>query len=1343
MPPFAAMRGLTLVLVLAVGSIAWGSTRVELVIDEAIKDRSVAWPVTTGVPFALGSLTDAEHCRLVDDQGAEQLLQVKVAATWDAARTSIRWLTIDFIARPGRKYALEFGPEVRRGTPPQLLTIVDVDDVVVNTGAVEAEFVRRGPAAIGAVRIDVNGDGRIGPDEKIAGGPKDGDHTFTDQHGAVSTNARDEVDRTVVVESTGPVRAVVRVDGWYTGPKGERGVAYRTRYHLFAGLPLIKMIDEFRIVGSTRDVQFADIALPLELHLGGNETDVTAAFDKSSTAFGWNDSTRSVSVVQETFRHYGNTECVAYSVVQNDEEKVRSEPREKAGPWMQVGGEKGYVTGSLRNFWRQFPKEWQATRDRLTLHVWSPHVEPLDFGQAGLKKFFGPAGGKYLLDWQAAGSSTPISDFFYHAGVVALRRDGADGLGINKHHEVWYHFGPASQAAQGREYGALADQQPICLATGAWNVGTGVFGPLAARPNDSPYEKIVDRIFDLERYAQDTFGDYGWFLFGAGPHYSYQWDKETQRHYADPRRFEYHTYQRETQLWWCYLRSGERKFYDWCFPSENHWVDIAVAHSPTKYSTEWRGGVKQDAKLHYRPGDWSIDSPLHYVRHHDTGEAWLRSAPQFWASYHRTLETTTLAYYLTGDERYQDVIQFWKDYWCPLAGVRSDSQGDDPQVVPPWHREQVWFQPTKPGEPSKTWAEMLRDYAPFQSGSRHQQTLFFNLSTLYEHTWDPAVRQVLDEYAAAFVKPENPNGVWQCQDHHLPANADSPMLAHFWSPALWKYERATRDTRMPGVFKKYFTAAIEADPYGGDVGIYSNNQIAWGWWFTRDPRFLVAAQHELDDLLPNAEPLAKPEDLNKRIYNPYAPIKSLAAVPRLIAVLDDAKRHGIAAPQTPPLEPQRTLTAIARTPGRELRGVLWGWDARPALVDVNGTAAATITTTTVHRSHRQPFDRNLPGFHVYRQEFTAPPSSESWLFLPPKIETGLIELSGENAVWCWAGEPVQIRSGQTWFWRRSGDAPHLVLESAQARALRVLHDGRELPAKLTPPNRATFALADLPADAVFTIAAGEQPQWFRLADRPADECWVTPQPPGDRPAPPLPTTIIEQRRRPTIDPTHTFVPGRFGRALQMAGNRELQIPDEIAAVDGKKRRLSDQRQGSIEFWIRRRWDERLVQINNVKVLDAGSLWVTLPANLPLDAWCHVALDWFPLPNNPDESLVCLYIDGVDYGNYRSMYWAGYGARPQIFSTAKPWLGKFLARSLGPIAYDLDELRISNRPRYVDVTLPFGKSQTFNPNRFTLPSEAPTSDDATVLKLSFDDGLTGRAVRGHTIDAVLINQEKKR
>src|SRR5687768_7939417 len=91
---------------------ARSAERVEVVLNE-VQPRSVAWPITTGVPFPKGALTAPERCRLVDDLGKEHPLQAKASATWDGPRGSVRWLTIDFIATPGRKFFLEFGADVQ------------------------------------------------------------------------------------------------------------------------------------------------------------------------------------------------------------------------------------------------------------------------------------------------------------------------------------------------------------------------------------------------------------------------------------------------------------------------------------------------------------------------------------------------------------------------------------------------------------------------------------------------------------------------------------------------------------------------------------------------------------------------------------------------------------------------------------------------------------------------------------------------------------------------------------------------------------------------------------------------------------------------------------------------------------------------------------------------------------------------------------------------------------------------------------------------------------------------------------------------------------------------------
>jgi hypothetical protein len=1322
-------------------SVGIAATRVDLVLNDPSAGRTVAWPITTGVPFPRGALTDAEHCRLIDDKGAEQLLQAKVAATWNAERSSVRWLTIDFIAQPGRKYALEFGPDVQRKLMSSSLKVANGEPLQISTGALTAEFSAKTPAALGRIAVDLDGDGRIEPNEAVASGGHAGDHVIIDQEGRRYSSERDGADRRIVVESTGPVRACIRVDGFYTGPDGRRIVGYRTRYHFFTGLGLVKAIDEFRVIGSTKETRFKDIALVLDLPLetAGRTVAVDASGEPGNQTVSttWEKETKSIASFQHTYRHYGNPECQGAVVESRGSGEKATErnlaQNERVGEWMQVADPRAAVTGSLRWFWQQFPKEWEATPKQLVMHLWSPRGSELDFGPEGVRKFIGPVGQKYVLDWQGTREPrTPIEKFFYFAARRGMENGDVDGLGTNKHHEVFFHFAPSRQAAAGEEYGRLAAEQPLALASGEWNCSTDVFGPLLPRPNNSPYEAIVDRLFDLSRYAQDAFGDYGWWLFGAGPHYSYQWDAETKRHYADPRRFEYHTYQKETQLWWCYLRSGERKFFDWALPSENHWVDIAVSHAPTTFETEWLGGQPKTQRLNWPRGDWAIDSPVHHLRHHNTGEAWLRGASQFWASYHRTLETTTLAYYLTGDERFNDVIEYWREYFGDLAGKISNVSSSDSIDFRRWHQEQAWYRPTPVREKHKTWVEMIRDYAPFWSGSRHQQTMFFNVSTLYEHTWDPKIGRAMRECAAAFIDPDHRIGVWRCQDNELPANADAPTLMHFWTPALWKYARVSRDPRMPEVFRRYFDACYAADPYREDLGAYSNVQLGYAWYFTHDPKHLRPILNELNYLTPNAAPLAKPEDLGGRIYNPHHLIRSLAATPRLAWALEDAKRRGISLPPPAPLRPQRTAIALVKQLDVTLRATLWSFDRAPRLIDPDGKAYPLKLETQQHSSPLQPFDRTMPKFEVFLHTFSIAAQAPSGVYiLSPELETGILELSSATSPLCNAALPIAMQPADRWFLKVPEGVSELRLESAAAATLRVKGpDGVDLPTSVKA-NVATVAIDSSTAGGVYRIETTSlAPIWFRIDSQPAEQCWVALDEPAVQNAPNARQTAAAVRPVAPPDLSEVFVDGRFGKALQVAPGRELHIADHLIK-EGQTRRLFDEKQGTIEFWIKRQWDERLAVAPRVTFVSNGLLQVWSPWKLPLNEWTHLAVVWRPYKHDPKLTAVHFYVNGLDEGNYRSVKWEGYGdVPPRLFGPGK-LLEEFVIQAPPGTSFVIDDLRISSSPRYADLNVDFGGQQVFNPVRFTPSTEPAVLDEPTEVLLRFDGNLQGQADGGRT------------
>ncbi|MDX1944761.1 MAG: hypothetical protein SFU86_05080 [Pirellulaceae bacterium] len=1321
-----AMRAALWLVALALPCTGMAATRVDLVIDEPFADRKVPWPLTTGVPFPRGALKSAQHCRLVDDTGAEQPLQAKIAATWDAERTSIRWLTIDFIAQPGRKYALEFGPEIKRTDSPTLPLVAGGEPQRVATGAMEVEFYQARAQGMGAIRVDLDQDGKVEPDEVVATGAADGEHYYLDQNGQRFASHRDGADRRIVVESSGPVRACVRVDGFYTGPKGERIAKYRTRYHFFAGLPVVKVIDELGFIGSTKETRFKDIGFALDLKQATKGRVVTV--DSSGRpgnqphSVNWGPETGAIRAAQTTYRHYGNLECEALIAEHVGDKSLVIEQGDKLGEWMQVRDGQSAVTGSLRWLWQQFPKEWAATPNRLTLHLWSPQAGELDFGAAGIERFLGAGGAKYLRGGQDQHQRNPLENFFYHADVAAIARGAADGLGINKHHEFWLHFGPAADHERADDYARLAALQPLALASGEWNCSTDVFGPLAARPNDSPDEAAVDKLFDLSRQVQDEFGDYGWWLFGAGPHYSYHWDPATKLHYADSRRFEFHTYGKETQLWWNYLRSGERKFHDWAIPAENHWVDIAVSHMPTKIECGWRGGDPDPRTLHWRPGEWAIDSPTHYVRHHDRAEAWLRGGAQFWASYHRTLETTTLAYYLTGDERYSDVLGYWRDYWGALAGKTSASPDTQP-----WHREQAWYKPTPPGEPAKTWAQMIRDYAPFYSGTRHNLTLFFNLATLYEHSWDPQIGLATREYADAFLDPAHPIGTWRPQESSLPSHAEAPSMGHFWVPALWKYARATGDPRMKQILPRYFDAGYAADPLRDyeDVGVYSNAYVGYAYYFTRDPKFLPLARHELDLIGEYAQPLADPQEINGRLYNPYAPARTFAGAPRLIWALQEARRNGVAMPKQP-LRQQRTAIALHKQAGQELTARLWGFDRELTIIGPDGQRVVDFQVATEQfASEIQPFDRIQENYEVYLHRLTLPAGLPVGAYqLSPRLELAMLDWNTASAPLWNAAQPVQLKGKDAVYLPVSAEPQTLVVESAVAAQLRLRDvSGTEQTGKISG-NRAEFALAGGRAGNVRLRIEGAG-GWLRLADRDPDQCWVSPV---DRPLSPeaIPSklaTAAALRTSPPFDLEPTFIAGRFGQGVQVVPGRALHLP---MLVENEKSPLLDPVQGTIEFWVQKRWDDRLIALKQPSLLAGGKQTVPVRPTLPWGEWVHVALVWAPYRGDPEQTVTYTYVNGRDPQFYRSFNWAGYSSPRSSAGNKAPPLAELIAKAVPGAAYAIDELRISKTARYADLTVEFGPQQTFNPIRFQPPTEPFEADAQTTLLLHFDGSLQAAA-----------------
>jgi hypothetical protein len=318
----------------------------------------------------------------------------------------------------------------------------------------------------------------------------------------------------------------------------------------------------------------------------------------------------------------------------------------------------------------------------------------------------------------------------------------------------------------------------------------------------------------------------------------------------------------------------------------------------------------------------------------------------------------------------------------------------------------------------------------------------------------------------------------------------------------------------------------------------------------------------------------------------------------------------------------------------------------------------------------------------------------------------------------------------------------LKFESAFAAQLRLSSGMGALPGEVST-NRVTFGVDSLPADRVVTLSQrSSRPVWARLVDAPAESSWLTSSE-FDRSAATPDAALTARLHHPVVlrESSQNFIPGRFGQAALIVPGRELHIPDEVPDASGVLRRISDARQGTIEFWVRRYWDDRLAAVPRFELLDNGEQGIAVPWPLPVDEWAHVAVTWRPAPHDAAQTLVHIHVNGMDPANYRNLSWEGYGDRPPGFGKPGQWLQKWIASAPPGFAFALDDLRISSRPRYADLEVALGAQHTANPVRFAPPDRPAEMDEFTTLWLPLDGTLEGQARDNQRIAAAWHDRER--
>lgn len=582
-------------------------------------------PVTFGVPFPRGALASAAQVRLIEihrqDAGAgskrEVPASIRSTATWDRPEGDVKWLLVDAAVAPGKRYALEYGTEVRRADVHAGLRVVDAKEAVtVDSGPLRFVVSRTRPGLIDAAWLDGNGDQTFAADEVLIAPGASGPPSMVDHRGTRYVLARNEY--AVTIEEAGPLHGVIKIDGWYQSAEGVKLCQFTARLHAYAGQSLVRVEHTFVVGFDTDQTRLCDIALALALRPGAG----------AQATFGLEGEARRSALpgraflVQDRHDHFS---------LRSGDGTELARGRRAAG-WVDLSGARGGLTVGLRRMWQECPRELEVNGESLVVHLWPAHGDrALDFGARAV------LGAERYQAW----------DRVYHARLYEGGLDQYDqAYGLAKSNDLLLVFhshgaGPAVAACR------TLDEPVIVSATPEWMCRSDVMGPLHARDPQrfADAERKLDAAFARFELLREHAGLYGMIDYGDTLYHS-RWDAEAKAWKALPwRRFASRFYGHPVMPWMQFLRSGQRRFLEYGIDNARHVMDVDMCHLTREKVGDYRYAKRRGGRyggdggiLHYAAGLYDIGCDSH-------------------------IDHLLLHYYLTGYRRAWDVLQEEADYY--------------------------------------------------------------------------------------------------------------------------------------------------------------------------------------------------------------------------------------------------------------------------------------------------------------------------------------------------------------------------------------------------------------------------------------------------------------------------------------------------------------------------------------------------------------------------------------------------------------------------------------------------------------------------------------------------------
>jgi hypothetical protein len=559
------------------------------------KPTGVSW----GVPWPQGSVKKNTDFVLSSADGKTIPVQTWPLAYWPDG--SIKWIGLAVVADSSVK-SLLLTASPAKGMKSMAIKSLVTDDgntIHINTGPLQCDIAKKGNLLIPTIMVDGKSVATDGQLECILQNKSDGDIEST----AVKQKFTGNISK-VIVEQSGPIRAVVRIEGSFTNAQGNRSILpFIVRLYFYANTQSIRMVhtiiyngdeqkDFIKGLGLSFSVPFREELQNRQVRFSGEGNGIWAepvqplAGRRPVMANGVNVEADQVAGkrlpdikdfpdAQKTLLH----EIASwndYKLVQSTADGFMIQKRtNNASSWLDaIGGKRssglvfvGDVSGglsvALKSFWQSYPAALEITNARtakanIKIWLWSPYNDAMD-----LRHYDTVAHGlNSTYEDVQAGFSTP--------------------MGVARTSEIMlYPTAAMPSNVELANEADMANNTPLLVNTPEYLHQAGAFGIWSLPDKSSPGKRWIEGQLDkaLAFYKQevDQRDWYGYWSYGDVMH-TYDTERHTWKYDIGGFAWDNTELSTDMWLWYSYLRSGRADIYKMAEAMTRHTSEVDVYH---------------------------------------------------------------------------------------------------------------------------------------------------------------------------------------------------------------------------------------------------------------------------------------------------------------------------------------------------------------------------------------------------------------------------------------------------------------------------------------------------------------------------------------------------------------------------------------------------------------------------------------------------------------------------------------------------------------------------------------------------------------------------------------------